>query len=171
MAYKNNTKKINKEKKSASLWNRVLKQDIYQQANFVEFMGWIGLVVFLVLLGMLWTVKIDVTIPATEAKLVELSSGDFVIEAKLAEKYVSNISKKQLVNLKFLSAQNDKIKSNGEIIETKQKPDSAALMIKIKPTLDTQTLQVLSQDLKSIQPRIIIQEKKLISLLLEKQPF
>ncbi len=47
-----------------------------------------------------------------------------------------------------------------KIIEVRQKSDSTALMIKIKPTLDTQTPQVLSQDLKSIQPRIIIQEKK-----------
>ena len=169
MAYKQEIKEFKKEKKRFFFWDKILKQDINKQANFVELMGWLGLIAFLILAGILWTVKINVTVPAKEAKLVEWSSGYFVVEAEVLEKYASNISEKQKVSLRFLSTQGEKIRASGEIVEIGPKINVVVLMIKVKPDLDMQTLKKFAGNLRSIQLRIIIQRKKLISLFIEKQ--
>ena len=156
-------------KKKTSLWDKILKQDIGRQANLVEFMGWLGLVGFAILVGILCTVKINITVPAIEAMLVELPSKDFVVEAGVSEEHVSAIIKNQRVNLIFLPTDGEKIKSPGKIVEITPKLNSTALIIKVKPDLDAHTLKTLSQNLKDIRLRIITQRKGLISLFIEKQ--
>ena len=155
--------------KNGSLWDKILKQDIDRQANLVEFMGWIGLVGFIILAGLFWTVKINITVPAIEAKLIELPSRNFVVEAEVSEHHASSISEKQRVNLKFLSIQGKKIEASGEIIEIRPKVNTTALMVKVKPNLNTETLKILYRNPKNVRLRIIIQRKRLISLLIEKQ--
>ncbi|MBL7131832.1 MAG: HlyD family secretion protein [Candidatus Omnitrophica bacterium] len=155
--------------KNGSLWDKILKQDIDRQANLVEFMGWIGLVGLVILAGLFWTVKINITVPAIEAKLIELPSRNFVVETEVSEHHASSISEKQRVNLKFLSIQGKEIEASGKIVEIQPKTNSTALIIKVKPDLDTKTLETLSQNLKDIRLRIIIQRKRLTSLFIEKK--
>ncbi len=149
----------------------VFKQDLKKQATFIEFAGWIGLTVFIVLACALWTVKIDITVPAQNVKFVNLaaSKDNFVIEAEVLDEYASFVKKGQKVNVKISSsALDEKFDITSTIIEIKQEPDSMNLIIRANPVLDMNILQTLSTKIKNITMRIVINRKNVINLFLEK---
>jgi hypothetical protein len=158
------------QKNKISFWSTIFKQDVHKQANFVELMGWVGLIVLVVVMSVLWTVVIDITVPATEAKCVKLGSGELIIEAVVLKQYAFSVKENQQANIKFLTTHNEKIESLGEIIDIEQRQEAASSMIKVGPISGRAVFpKIPSQELKSIQLRIIVQKKKLIDLFFEKQ--
>ncbi|HNV23287.1 MAG TPA: hypothetical protein PLH56_00055 [Candidatus Omnitrophota bacterium] len=167
-------KKELKEKKLSlkqkGFLDKIFEEDIQKQANCVEVLGWVGLVVFVFLLAVLWTAKFDVTVPADHVKLVSLpSDNSFILEGEIAELYAASIKKGQKVHVQITTHQNEVLKVTSAISEAYPKTGTLSLIIKVAPMLDAGKLQAISKEIKNISLRVIVEQKRLVTLFLEKQ--
>lgn len=168
---KKDIKKEEQLKSRKGFFATIFEQDLKKQADAVEFSGWIGLIIFVFLLGALWTVKIDITVPADNVRLVALpSENGFVIEAEVSQQYAPSIKQGQQVKVGIVSLKGEKFERASAIGEITPKLDTLDLMIKVDPvTMDGAILQTLSKEIKNITLRVVIQRQRLVLLFIEKQ--
>ena len=170
MLEKKDAEKIQPLPRRKSFLDKIFEEDLKKQANFVEFLGWAGLIVFIFLLAALWTVKFDVTVPADHVKLISLPSDNtFVLEGEIAELYASSIKKGQQVNVKITTHQKEVLKSSGVIFELYPKIGTLSLIIKVEVLGKKFESKDLSKDIKNILLRVVVEEKRLVFLFIEKQ--
>jgi len=147
----------------------VFKQDIKKQANFVEWVGWVGLVIFAIFVCILWTVNIDITVPAQNVKFVNLPLKDnFVIEAEVSDDYALFIKKGQKVNVKILSTLGERINIISTILDVAPQPNSMNLAIRTDLVLSPFSAQAFSEKIKNMTMRIVVDRKNIINFLIKK---
>jgi len=161
-------KRIQKRTK-IDFWDKVLKENIKKQANFVEYMGIIGLVLFFILVALLWTIRIDLTVPAHEAKIINDAYGGTLIKAQILEVYKSSIQKDQEAKIVFVLDGKKKLKTTGKIIDIRDKGISIPLDVIVKPNPGIGFHGILKEQPKDILMRIIIERKRFISFFIEKK--
>lgn len=97
------------KKEKNTFWDKIFKQDILLQANVVEMIGWAGLVIFIGLIYIFWTARIDLTIPVKEPQWVKAG----VIKANVSKDYARQLVIGQEAVIAVISdGQGHRIKGN-----------------------------------------------------------
>ena len=127
------------------------------------------MVIFSILACVLWTVKIDITVPAQNAKLVSLPLADnFVIEAEVFDDYTLSIKKGQRVNVKILFISGERFNIESIILEVMPRPGLMNLAVRTEPVLFPGAAQAFPEEIKNMTIRIVVDRKNIVNFLVEK---
>ena len=162
-------KKGKSKKERVLLWDMLLKDNIIHQANFVEIMGILGIILIAVSIGFLWIIKIDITIPAEKGEFVKTSSGEYIVQAKVLSSFISSVKEKQKVAME-ISLKNDmKVKAFGDIADVDRESGNSHIILTIKPDISKQILAQYAKEYKGIHLRVILEKKRFINLFIDKK--
>jgi len=156
---------IRKMNKKISFWDKLFKEDIVRQANFVEIVGWFGFVAFACLVIFLLPIQVDITIPAQSAHFSKTDQSSSIIEADLDQMYFSKVRVDQGVHIDIQLDTGKKIKLDGKVIAVDLQPGQAIGKVYIN-LISQQQETVHVDNLRKVNARIVIERKSLINIFI-----
>lgn len=149
-------------KKKILFLDRIFRQKISHQANFIEVLGWVGIMAFFYLVVYFLTVKIDIGVPAQAISLSDERPSLITIDFEMNKEHFPklHVGQSVLIDIQLL-AKNTKLEGKVALI------DSTFESTICRVSLDPVVLNIKDiGEMEKTPVRLIIDRKSLVNVLM-----
>lgn len=150
--------------KKASFWDKIFREDIVRQANFVEILGWVGLAGFVCLAAFLLPVQMDVTVPAKAVRLQKTAS-PWPMEADLEQMYFPKVRIGQIAHIAIRLGSGEKVEITGKVAAVELQPGQSIGKIYINPIDQEQKAEKIDNIIE-VGLRIVIDRRSMKNIFM-----
>jgi len=148
-----------------SFWDKLFKEDIVRQANFVEIVGWLGFFTFSCLIVFLLPVQVDITVPVQSVQFSRITQSSSSIEADLDQMYFSKVRIDQEAHIDIRLNTGEKIELPGKVTSIDLQSGQATGKIYITLIAPQQKIANVGNFCK-VNARIVIERKPLTNIFI-----
>ncbi len=146
-------------------WDKLFKDDVVHQANFVEIAGWLGFAAFACFIMLILPVRMDITVPVRSAHVASAPTAVGTIEAELDQAYFLQVHAGQKVQIEAQARSGARVKLAGKVAAVDLQPGNPVGKVFIEPFIEQKQPLDLNNLIK-VNARIVTDRKRLVNIFM-----